>query len=123
LEKAFEHIELAEQLVSEDRQSSHVTLNVVFGGLGGNFSQLMSNFVPAMVRPKRRVAYADKNNVVLVLHPGEHHIVAPIGTRCGLLPLGTQCRKITTKGLKWELGTWMRSCRICNDLFKVCFYS
>lgn len=101
MDKVFEEIDRTGQANS----TATVTLDVVFGGLGGSLTHMLSNFAPAFKKPHRQVVYADQNNVALILHPGSHLIVAPVGTKCGMLPLGRTCRKATTKGLTWNLST------------------
>jgi hypothetical protein len=52
-----------------------------------------------------------------LLVPGRHRIHTNVALRpqdkrrifCSLVPLGTQCRSVTTKGLRWDLGNVLPS--------------
>ena len=78
---------------------------VIIGGLGGNFTQTLSNLNALYLFPYKKISLVSDENVVCLLKPGYHKISCQVGTKVGLIPLGSKCDGINTKGLKWDIGT------------------
>lgn len=101
LQKALSAVNLSARRDDRIRDA----LLVIVGGLGGNISQELSNFNCMFDLPDRRMCFVGDTNIVMMLHPGSHRIMAPIGVKCGLIPLGNPVHQVRTSGLKWNLST------------------
>ena len=89
---------------------------VIYGAFGGRFDQEMASFQSLHKwAPKfehRIWLYGDETSACLI--PSNCHVEiqvphsATVGIRegptCGLIPLGFECRSLTTTGFKWNLG-------------------
>jgi thiamine pyrophosphokinase len=78
---------------------------VVFGAFGGRFDQTIASFSGALVHSKQRLYFLDDNNFSTWIFPSDKGILCPqqwTTKVCGLLPISTPVRKVTTKGLKWD---------------------
>ncbi|ELR21529.1 thiamine pyrophosphokinase [Acanthamoeba castellanii str. Neff] len=96
----------------EHKKGQTFTNLCVVGGLGGNFSHELANVNILFKYRQRRIFLLSDLNLTFLLVPGRHIIHTNIALRpqdkrrifCSLVPLGTQCRSITTKGLRWDLA-------------------
>ncbi|TIC16065.1 hypothetical protein E3Q11_02216 [Wallemia mellicola] len=83
---------------------------VTFGGLSGRIDQTIHTLYYTRKEQVKRdlpICIVSENNVAISLSPGHHTIqlkTDTFGKCCGVLPIGTKSAKITTKGLKWDLG-------------------
>ena len=54
------------------------------------------------------MSYVMDDSLVILLSAGQHtiHVDSAIeGPVCGLIPMSTPCRSVSTQGLRWNLGT------------------
>lgn len=86
------------------QDKSHV---MITGAFGGNVSQEFANYNSCWKRSHRQIAFIGDVGMVLYLAPGKHILHAAKNLKCGILPLGEVCEEITTKGLKWNLSTFL----------------
>jgi len=94
----------------EKRQGQTFSNVFVIGGLGGNFSHELANVNILYKYHQRRIFLLSELNLSFLLLPGKHMIcTTPPHSQglqrifCSLSPVGTKCRSITTKGLRWDL--------------------
>ena len=78
---------------------------IVLGGLGGNFTQELSNLNALYLFRNIKIVVVSNDNAVFLLQPGHHVLHCRKHTKVGLIPLGKKVQKVTTKGLRWNLGT------------------
>jgi len=76
---------------------------LILGGMGGNFTQELSNLNALYENKPRRIVLLSDENVLFLLKPGKHVIACQPLTKVGLIPLGERCEEATTTGLKWNL--------------------
>merc|ERR1712232_1360239 len=58
------------------------------------------------LHPRLQCVVAGDDNVMFLLHPGEHNILVPnyvLAPHCGLVPIGEACKTISTSGLQWDM--------------------
>lgn len=75
-------------------------------GLGGRFDQAMCNLNALYHYQNSRIFLLSHFSVCFLLPPGKHIIQRNKKferDKCGIVPLGKPCHRITTKGLKWDL--------------------
>jgi len=77
---------------------------LILGGMGGNFTQEISNLNVLYLYPNKKIFFLSNENLLFLLWPGEHLIHCRSETKVGLIPLGCSCHSITTTGLKWNLN-------------------
>ena len=82
---------------------------VVWGALGGRIDHEMCNlsYVYQWTASFRSLTLLSDQNLVCLLNgPGRFSIEPDLsaeGPICGVLPVGSPCERITTKGLKWNM--------------------
>jgi len=110
VEKCLDTIKLAhlgpgKQAVLPPPESCNV---FVLGGLGPRFDHAMANlhllykYTPEF---NRLILFGHESTATL-LFPGRHVLFPDLdyeGPICGLIPVGGICRRVTTKGLRWNL--------------------
>eukprot|EP00128_Syssomonas_multiformis_P002516 Colp12_sorted_trinity150504_noHs@23038 len=79
----------------------------VIGGLGGRFDQTMAtiNTLFRHTGSWYQLCLVSAESLVVLLPPGKHTVqINPWeGPTCGLIPVGLECRSLTTTGLRWNL--------------------
>ena len=81
---------------------------IILGALGGRFDQDMANLnaIHKWTSSFASLALVAKENIVFLLDEGSHQIRPDKdleGPTCGLIPLGSPAKIVTTTGLKWNL--------------------
>lgn len=77
----------------------------IYGALGGRLDQEMASFHALYKYLHLSLALYDEENVAILLPADKNCILNfPIGTVCGLIPLGNACERVSTKGLHWDLN-------------------
>ncbi|KAL4247211.1 Thiamine pyrophosphokinase [Abortiporus biennis] len=81
---------------------------IILGGLSGRLDQTIHtlSYLHKLRKKRKRVFAVNDENVAWVLDEGEHHISVDhdaFGPTCGLLPVGIDSTKLTTRGLRWNL--------------------
>ncbi|XP_030829126.1 thiamin pyrophosphokinase 1-like [Strongylocentrotus purpuratus] len=91
------------------KKSLAVDSIVVFGAFGGRIDQTIANintlFLASAVTDLPVYLLGDDSLACLLL-PGRHRIKVDTGLEaewCGLIPIGTECKRASTTGLKWNL--------------------
>jgi thiamine pyrophosphokinase len=83
---------------------------VVFGALGGRIDHEMCNLSYLYEWTKcfnSLTMLSDYNLVCLLDGPGRFTVIPDLsieGPVCGILPVGSPCERVTTKGLKWNMN-------------------
>ncbi|EJT98223.1 thiamine pyrophosphokinase Thi80 [Dacryopinax primogenitus] len=83
---------------------------VILGGLSGRLDQTIHTLsqLHKLRHERPRTFVVTEANIAWVLDAGEHRIRIDrslLGPTCGLLPVGVGSTILTTKGLKWNLGS------------------
>ena len=82
---------------------------VVFGALGGRIDHEMCNlsYLYQWTKSFNTLTLISDHNLVCLLDgPGQFQVVPDPrleGPVCGVLPVGSPCKSVTTKGLKWNM--------------------
>jgi len=107
LEKCFafvtKHNSQSQQLATK------ISRVFVFGPFGGNLSHELAN-LSAMYGyyssndVEERLFLVSNDNVAVLLQPGQHTIACKKQSYCSIVPLGFECKQISTSGLRWNLN-------------------
>ncbi|ETW08450.1 thiamine pyrophosphokinase [Aphanomyces invadans] len=127
LDKCLTLLQALQGDLASNDQGEPIKLNVlVVGAMGGRFDQEMQNvnalFQWQRFRPQRfaksnplfmarssifhRMTLVSDSTSAVLLAPGKHCIRPNFdveGRKCGLIPIGGSCERLTTHGLKWNL--------------------
>lgn len=96
-------LESQEKISNEDSSSI-----LVWGAIGGRFDHSIGTLHAVMVSAPeyRKVYLIQDGNLLFLLRKGTHTIECDknqIGPSCGLIPVGVDVPRVSTKGLKWNL--------------------
>nr|XP_054751529.1 thiamin pyrophosphokinase 1-like [Lytechinus pictus] len=91
------------------QKSLKVDSIMVFGAFGGRLDQTLANintlFIASTITDLPVYLLGDGSLCCLLL-PGRHRIKVNTGIEdkwCGLIPIGAECKRVSTTGLKWNL--------------------
>lgn len=112
VDKSQETNDLAKcfQLVEEMQKDQKEQFNVVvIGAMGGRFDHEMQNInaLYSWTKCFNRILLLSDQTLVTLLTLGKNVIVPNFALEkrtCGIIPVGSKCKSITTKGLHWNLN-------------------
>lgn len=97
------------ELVHENQKQQEKFNVVVLGAMGGRFDHEMQNInaLYSWTKCFNRILLLSDQTLVSLLSPGENIILPNFALEkrtCGIIPVGSKCNSITTKGLHWDLN-------------------
>lgn len=99
---------------------------IVLGGLFGRFDHVLSSLHSLLRFDSCEIAIIDGVNLVTILREGSTSLDFAGGQhlltgKCGIIPLIQRKTMVSSNGLKWNLGTGIKSSIIFPDNLKLSF--
>lgn len=93
-------------VVAREQGCSRIIVTGQYAGFGGRVDHLFGIANALQLFSDLQIVAVGADCFMFLLAPGEHDIRVPNASEaphCGLVPLGSPCRKISTTGLRWNM--------------------